>query len=32
MYWVNSTVLQVDVPLRCFFCIGTGVKNPFEML
>lgn len=30
MYWDNSIVPQVDVPLGDFFCMSTGVMKPFE--
>lgn len=30
MYWDDSAVPQVDVPLGDFFCMGLGVMKPFE--
>ena len=30
MYWDDSEVPQVDVPIGDFFCMGLGIMKPFE--
>lgn len=30
MYWDNSEIPQVDVPMGDFFCMGLGIMKPFE--